>query len=95
MKTKQQIIENLQAALPHILHGLNEAEKQGTPVLVIAAQNKDGGGQMLLTINDAKELIEDIAILADIPLQLSKEQTMEFKARSFLAKFGLGNANGT
>jgi hypothetical protein len=82
---KQEAIENLRQALPHILHSFEDVEKEvpgAKAVLHVAAQRPDGSGQHLLSIEEPKELLQAIALALDI--ELTDETRNEHEAQKFL-----------
>jgi hypothetical protein len=83
----QAAAERLRQAFPHILAGLEEAAEDGaTPVLAIAAQNPDGSGKMILTIDSPRELLDDIVLALGLP-PLSEEQRIDYRASKFISQF--------
>ena len=82
-------IEKLQRALPHILCGFKEASEQGKPAFAIAAHYPDGGGKLMLTIDEPEEFLRDICEIAGIPFEPTETQYNEYKVDQFLSKFGL------
>lgn len=88
--TKEEAIRKLKEALPYILAGLKQIKTDypnAKPAVGIAAQNPDGGGTMILTINEPEELFNNIALALDITL--TPEDELKANAAQFLSKFGL------
>ena len=80
--------EKLKIVLPHLLLALAEAKKEGHPIFTIAAKHKDGGGKLLLELNEAEEFLQDLAKVVGVELVPTQEQERDFKAFKFLSKFG-------
>lgn len=80
--------EKLKKALPHLLCGFQEAKQTGKAVIVIASQNLDGGGQMLLTLDEPEEFLRDVCEVAGIPFEPTKEDLNEYQAYKFMSRFG-------
>ena len=88
--TKEGALKRLKEALPYILCGIKEVRTDypnAKPALILAAQNPDGGGQMVLTVNEPEELFSAIALVLDI--NITHDDEMKSKAAQFLTKFGL------
>lgn len=93
MSTKDEAIERLKRALPSLMIGLREAGTKGKPIFTIASQKEDGSGTMILEIKDPEGLLKDIGELVGFT-GITKEDSLEFSANQFLAKFGLNRGNG-
>lgn len=86
---KEEAIKKLKEALPYVLYAIKQVKTDhpdAKPAVIIAAQNRDGGGQMILTINEPEELFESIALALDITL--TPEDEIKATAAKFLSRFG-------
>ena len=81
-------IEKLKQALPHLLCGFKEAAEHGKPIFVIASQFPDGGGKMMLTLDEPEEFLRDICEIAGIAFEPTDEAMTDYSARKFLSQFG-------
>lgn len=87
---KDAALERLREALPHILLGIKEVRAShptAKPALIVAAQNSDGSGKMILTVNDPEDLFNDIALALGINVTAADE--LKAKAAKFVSRFGL------
>ena len=89
---KEDALKRLKEALPYILCGIKEIKTGAVypntkPALILVAQRPDGGGQMVLTVNEPEELFSAIALVLDI--NITQDDEMKAKAAKFLTKFGL------
>lgn len=88
--SKEEAIKKLKEALPYVLCGIREVKTDypdAKPAVFIAAQNSDGGGKMILVVNEPEELFSNIALALDIIVTENDE--MKAKAQQFLSKWGL------
>lgn len=87
---KEEAIKKLKEALPYVLLGIREVKTdypEAHAAVIIAAQNPDGGGKMILTVNEPEELFNNIALALDITI--TEDDEMNAKAAQFLSKWGL------
>ena len=90
--TKEEAITKLREALPYVLCGIRSVKTDypdARAAVIIAAQNPDGGGKMILTVNEPEELFDSIALALDITV--TDDDAMKHKAAQFVSKWGLNH----
>ena len=88
MTTQTEAKERVAAVLPHLLCALEEAASGGKKAIItISAQNTDGSGKMILTMNDPLEFVRDIADVAAVSTDITDEARSEYKAHRFFSPF--------
>lgn len=84
-----QAIGRLREVVPMLQAAVKEASGKGAPIIAVGYQNPDKSGSHAMTLEDPSSLLNDLAVVLGLPLEIDRKTELRYKARKFLGQHNL------